>query len=141
MNRYPLWKYIVIAVALLASLVYMGSAGLSKIAPRFSLEHAVWEIRSTLNAVRYRALFEGISYRVRFSKSSYAVEKYDAEEKAWVLAGRTTIEKVAIEANNIPVFTPEGTVTGLVTITVSNERGEYRLTLAITGRIKTARIR
>jgi Tfp pilus assembly protein FimT len=131
----------VVSVALLASLVYLGSTGFLKMAPRYSLDKAVWEIRSALNAVRYRALFEGASYRVRFSGSAYAIERYEESAKAWVFAGRTPLEKVVIGSNNAPVFTPEGTVTGLATIAVSNEWGEYKLTLAITGRIKTARVR
>ena len=130
----------VIAVALLASLVYAGSTAFLKTAPRFNLEKAVWEIRSAMNAVRYRALFEGAAYRVRFSGSAYAVDRYEESSEAWVPAGRTSLEKVSIMSNNAPVFTPEGTVTGLATITVSNAWGGYRLTLAITGRIKTTRI-
>lgn len=139
-NGFTLFEAVV-AVALLASLVYMGSSSFLKMAPRYSLEKAVWEIRSALNAVRYRALFEGAAYRVRFSGSAYAIERYEEPEKAWVFAGRTPLEKVAIESNNIPVFTPEGTVTGLATIRISNAWGEYKLTLAITGRIKTTRVR
>jgi len=131
----------VISVALLAALVYLGSTSFLKMAPRYSLEKAVWEVRSALNAVRYRALFEGASYRVRFAGPAYSIERYDESAKEWVLAARTSLENVAIESNNTPVFTPEGTVTGLATIIVSNSWGSYKITLAITGRIKTARIR
>jgi Tfp pilus assembly protein FimT len=130
----------VVSIALLASIVYMGSTAILKMAPRYSLEKAVWEIRSVLNAARYRALFEGASYRVRFSKSAYSIERYDESKKAWTLAGRSPLEKVAIESNNAPVFTPEGTVSGLATIIVANAWGSYKITLAITGRIKSARI-
>jgi len=130
----------VVSIALLSALVYLGSVSFLKMAPRFSLEKAVWEVRSALNSVRYRALYEGVSYRVRFSGSSYSIERYDESAKAWALASRTVLENVSIAANNAPVFTAEGTVTGLATITISNSWGEYRLTLAITGRIKTARI-
>lgn len=130
----------VVSIALLAALVYMGSTSFLKMAPRYSLEKAVWEVRSALNAVRYRALFEGVSCRVRFAGPAYSIEKYDESAKEWVLASRTSLENVAIESNNTPVFTPEGTVTGLATIVVSNSWGSYKLTLAITGRIKSTRI-
>jgi Tfp pilus assembly protein FimT len=131
----------VVAVALLGSLIFMGSSAFREMAPRYCLEKAVWEVRSALNSARYRALFEGVSYRLRFSGRAYTIERYDIPSKEWLLAGRTTLEKVAIGSNNVPVFTPEGTVTGLATIAISNDWGEYRLTLAITGRIKTARVR
>jgi len=43
---------------------------------------------------------------------------------------------VTLKANNTPVFYPEGTVSNLATILVSNDRGGYRITLAMTGRVK-----
>jgi prepilin-type N-terminal cleavage/methylation domain-containing protein len=130
-----------ISMAILSVFVFIGSTSLSNLAPKYSLERAVWEVRSTLNALRFRALYEGRSYRVRLASAACSVEAYDETEKRWVLSARTIFDRVRIESNNIPVFTPQGTVTGLATITISNEWGGYKLTLAITGRIKTARIR
>ena len=128
------------SMALLGMLAFMGATSLLKLAPKYDLERAVWEVRSLLNVVRYRALFEGESYRVRFSSAACPVEKADESGTTWTFAGRTVFEKVALESNNSPIFTPEGTVSGLATITISNAWGGVKLTLAITGRIKTARI-
>ena len=111
----------VVSIALLSTLVYLGSVSFLKMAPRYGLEKAVWEVRSALNSVRYRALFEGASYRVRFSGSTYSTERYDEAAKTWALASRTLLESVSIAANNAPVFTAEGTVTGLATITIAND--------------------
>jgi prepilin-type N-terminal cleavage/methylation domain-containing protein len=130
-----------VAVSLLGSLVYLGSEAFRQMAPRYCLEKAVWDVRSALNSARFRALTEGASFRFRFAGQAYTLERYDAETKTWLLAGKTTLEKVSVAANNTPVFTSDGTVTGLATIAIANDWGEYRLTLAITGRIKTARTR
>jgi Tfp pilus assembly protein FimT len=131
----------VVSLAVLSMLVYICSTSLLKMAPKYALERAAWEVRSAMNAARYRALFEGETYRVRFTESAYETERYDESQKKWALAGRASLEKVRVQANNAPVFTPDGTVTGLATISISNAWGEYHLTLAITGRIKTTRIR
>jgi hypothetical protein len=131
----------VVAVSLLGSLVYLGSEAFRQMAPRYCLEKAVWDVRSALNSARFRALTEGASYRFRFDGGAYTLERYDAVSKTWILAGKTTLDKVSVAANNIPVFTPDGTVTGLATIAVANDWGEYRLTLAITGRVKTTRLK
>ncbi len=138
-NGFTLFEAVV-SMALIAMLVYIGSTSFLKMAPRFELEKAVWSVRSTLNAVRYRALYEGSTFRVRFEGPAYCIERYDDDAKAWILASQTSLESVSVGSNNSPVFTPEGTVTGLATITISNSWGSYKLTLAITGRIKTTRI-
>jgi hypothetical protein len=129
-----------VSVAILASLVYLGSTTFLNLAPKYRLEKAVWEIRSALNTVRYKALFEGVPCRVRFTASSYAVDKFDESQKAWRFVELYVVEGVKIEANNAPVFTPDGTVTGLATIYVFNDWGRYKVTLAITGRIKSVRV-
>jgi Tfp pilus assembly protein FimT len=129
-----------LAVALLAVLVYLGSVSFLPLIPKYRLEKAVWDIRSALNSARYKALFEGTSRRVRFSAVSYAVDKFDEGKNAWALAERHYCEGVTLESNNSPVFTPEGSVTGLATIYIKNAWGIYKITLAITGRIKSARV-
>jgi prepilin-type N-terminal cleavage/methylation domain-containing protein len=129
-----------LAMAILSMIVYLASTSFLSLIPKYQLEKSVWEIRSALNAARYKSLFEGVSYRVRFSDNGYTVEKYDDTAKKWNVAGRRTLEGATVEANNAPLFTPEGTVSGLATITVSNVRGKYKITLAITGRIKSTRI-
>lgn len=50
------------------------------------------------------------------------------------------LEGVNVEANNSPLFHPEGTVSNLASIYVFNSWGKYRITIAITGRIKTTPI-
>jgi Tfp pilus assembly protein FimT len=130
----------VFVIALLGALVYAGAGSFMSLAPKYRLESAVWQIRSALNAARYKAMFEGNSVRVRFSPAGVDTEKYDPDKKAWLLVGRNSPEGVRVEANNSPVFTGQGTVTGLGTITVANEWGSYKLTLAITGRVKTTRV-
>jgi prepilin-type N-terminal cleavage/methylation domain-containing protein len=129
-----------VALAILGALVYMASISILGVIPKYKLEKAVWEIRSALNSARYRAVFEEVSVRVKLSAGSYAVEKYNESEKRWTLAEKHLLDGVTVDANNSPLFTPQGTVSGLASIIISNSWGKYKITMAITGRIKTTRL-
>ncbi|MCX6560737.1 MAG: hypothetical protein NTZ26_09485 [Candidatus Aminicenantes bacterium] len=127
-------------LALAGGILCLGAGSLLSLVPKYRLESAVWEVRSTLNRARWQALHEGVSFRVRFLASGVTTERYDPESESWVLYRRRAIDGVRVSANNSPIFTALGAVTGLATITASNSWGVYKLTLAITGRVKTARI-
>jgi type II secretory pathway pseudopilin PulG len=129
-----------VAVALTGTLAFMGAGSLLSLAPKYRLEAAVWEARAALNRARYRALHEGVSYRVRVLADGLALDRNDPDSGLWIPASRSVCDGVLLSANNAPIFTPLGSVTGLATITVGNNWGTYRLTVAITGRIKTARL-
>jgi prepilin-type N-terminal cleavage/methylation domain-containing protein len=130
----------VVVLALAGGILGLGTGSLLSLVPKYRLESAVWEVRSALNRARWQALHEGVSFRVRFLSAGVTTERYDPESETWRLCRRLPIEGVRVTANNTPVFTALGSVTGLATITAVNNWGGYKLTLAITGRVKTARI-
>ena len=126
-----------IALAILAVMLAVASTSFLTLAPKYRLKSAVWEITSCLNYARYKAIFEGTKVRIRFKTSSYIIEKYDDEQKEWKKERVYFINGIAIQANNSPIFHPGGTVSDLASISISNSWGRYRITLAISGRIKT----
>ena len=130
----------VIILALVSLLILAGTGSISGLAPRYQLQRAVWEVRSRLNQARIRSVWEGVSVRVRLGSGAISLEQFDEEGKTWRALQTEFLEGVRIEANNSPIFHPAGTVTGLATILVSNSRGAYRITLAISGRIKVVKI-
>ncbi|MBN1938996.1 MAG: hypothetical protein JW843_05395 [Candidatus Aminicenantes bacterium] len=130
----------VLALAMLSALMYLASFSLFGLADKYRLETAAWNIRAALSAARAKAVFDGVSYRVRFRPDHVLLDRFIEEEGTWHAVSSTWIEGAGIEANNSPVFTPEGTVTNLATVKVTNDWGGYKLTLAITGRIKTVRL-
>ncbi|MDD8027395.1 MAG: prepilin-type N-terminal cleavage/methylation domain-containing protein [Acidobacteriota bacterium] len=130
----------VIVLAITGGILALSAGSFLSLAPKYRLESAVWETRAALNRARVQALRDGVSYRVRFPAAGITTERYDPERKAWILWRRTVPEGVLVTANNAPVFTALGSVTGLATITAANAWGSYKLTVAITGRVKTARI-
>jgi prepilin-type N-terminal cleavage/methylation domain-containing protein len=130
----------VLVLALAGMLVYGGSISFKQLIPKFRLQTGVWEIQSSLNQARFGAIWKGVPMRVRFEPSGFALESYDEGTKTWRPARSARLEGVEVRANNTPTFYPEGTVSDLASIYVSNVRGVYKITVAISGRIKTVKV-
>lgn len=130
----------VLAIALLAVMTYLASFSLMGLTDKYELERAVWEVRAALSTARVKSVLDSVDHRVRFRPDHVLLERFDEETDQWLRLSSSWIEGAVIEANNSPVFTPEGTVANLATIKVTNGWGGYKLTLAITGRIKTVRL-
>lgn len=127
---------IILSLFLIGVLIGISSLSFMDKPPRYRLKKAVWEINSRMNLARYKAIFENAKFRIQFSESGYQMEKYHTEKKTWVMEMKKTLEGVNIKATNSPIFHPFGTVSNLASITIFNEAGKYRLSLAISGRIK-----
>jgi Tfp pilus assembly protein FimT len=130
----------VLALALASLFIYAGGYSFQRLIPKFALQSGIWEITSGLSQARFRAIMSGAPVRVRFVPSGFVFERYDEASKTWRTARTASLPGVAVQANNSPVFHPQGTVSDLASITVSNARGMYRITIAITGRVKTIRV-
>jgi prepilin-type N-terminal cleavage/methylation domain-containing protein len=146
-RRFPLTKKrgfslteTIISLSILALIAVAVSTSFLNKAPKYRLQSAVREVHSRLNYARYKAIFEGIKVRVEFDAKSYTIEKYSEEQKKWKPEKKYSLQGVTLQANNSPVFHPSGTVSNLASITISNSWGTYRITLAISGRIKTMKI-
>jgi len=128
-----------VALAICSLVVMAGSTAFSGLSNRLRLERAAWGVRACLSQARVKSIWEGIPVRAHFNSTGYDLEEFDELTKSWRIGEREKLDGVLIEANNNPVFHPTGTVSNLATILVSNSRGSYRITLAISGRIKTIR--
>lgn len=127
-------------LAILGILIGLASAGISNRTPKYRLLKTVREIHSRMNHARYKAIFAGTIVRLRLKNSSYRIETWDKNLSQWVGGPERFVEGVRIEANNTPTFHPIGTVSNLCSIHVTNSWGCYRLSLAITGRIKIVQV-
>ncbi len=130
----------VMVLALAGLLIYGGAVTFRGLTPKLRLQAGVWEVRSSLNQARFKAIWRGTPYRVAFVPGGYRIESYDEETGAWRLDRSGAFEGVEVRSTNDPAFHPVGTVTNLATITIANSRGAYRITVAITGRIKTVKV-
>jgi len=127
-------------VLALCGLVAWGAVGAAgRLAAGVRLRTGIWQVTSGLNQARFQAILSGEPRRVRFAAPGLVFERYDEASGAWRASRAVPLDGVVVRANNTPTFHPQGTVSDLATISVSNGRGSYRITVAITGRIRTVR--
>jgi prepilin-type N-terminal cleavage/methylation domain-containing protein len=105
-----------------------------------ALERGVWEVQARLNYARFKSVYRGRPMKVTFRGGSCLVDHFDETADEWVREEEHPLPGVTVRANNAPIFHPTGTVSNLATITVSNARGTYRITLAISGRVRATRV-
>jgi Tfp pilus assembly protein FimT len=127
---------VLIVLAVISMTLLLGAVSFHGLEPKYRLRSAAWEVMSRLNQARFRAILNGAPVRLKFAPTRYSLEEWDEVLKSWLVKDRALLQGVTLAANNSPVFYPEGTVSNLATILISNSRGTYKITLAITGRIK-----
>ncbi|MCJ7582828.1 MAG: prepilin-type N-terminal cleavage/methylation domain-containing protein [Candidatus Aminicenantes bacterium] len=127
---------VLICLFIFSIMIGLSSTSFLSLSPKYKLQKAAWEIRSRLNFARYKAIFEGEKVRVSIDSPGYKIEQYDENQKIWVVKLENILDGVSVEANNSPLFHPGGTVSNLASIYVTNSWGQYKITIAITGRIK-----
>jgi prepilin-type N-terminal cleavage/methylation domain-containing protein len=127
---------VLVASFIVAIILGFASTSFLNLAPKYRLKSAVREINSRLNYARYKSIFEGVKVRIKFDQHSYAIEIYDEEKNQWRRERAYFLDGVTLQANNSPTFHPMGTVSNLASIYISNSWGKYKITLAISGRIK-----
>jgi prepilin-type N-terminal cleavage/methylation domain-containing protein len=127
---------VVISITILGLIIALLSHSFTNQAPKYQLKRATWEIYSRLNYARYKAIYRGTKYKVSFESNSYVLEKFDDPKGEWKTEQRSFLDGVIITANNSPIFHPRGTVSNLASIFVQNSRGQYKISIAISGRIK-----
>lgn len=130
----------VLALALAGLFACGAGYSVSRLVPRLQLQSGTWEVTAGLNQARFRAIMSGSPVRVSFVPTGFVLERFDEAAAGWRPARTERLDGVAVAANNSPVFHPQGTVSNMASITVSNARGTYRITVAITGRIRTTRL-
>jgi prepilin-type N-terminal cleavage/methylation domain-containing protein len=130
---------VLVYLSILAVLFGLASSSFLQSSDKHRLQKAVWEIHAKLNYARFKAIFDGTKFRVLFNPNGYTVEKYNQDSGEWKVDAGNILEGVFIQANNIPIFHPQGTVSNLASILISNTWGCYKISLAISGRIKIAK--
>jgi prepilin-type N-terminal cleavage/methylation domain-containing protein len=139
MKGFTLLEFLVF-LSIFAILIGLASISFLNSSDKYRLQKAVWEIHAKLNYARFKAIFSGTKSRILFSPTGYTIERFDQESGDWKFDVGNILEGVFIQANNSPQFHPQGTVSNLVSITLSNSWGTYKITLAISGRIKISKI-
>jgi Tfp pilus assembly protein FimT len=126
-------------LCLIALLVLSGSSFFFN-NQKHQLQVAVRKISSSLAVARFRSVNRQVPVRVILRNNFCELAEYDPQSSDWRVTNRDFLEGVEVTANNSPVFYPQGTVSNLATIKITNGGGCYQITIAITGRIKTTKL-
>lgn len=129
-----------IVIFLLSVMLFLLSTSIFFTTSKHYLDKAAYEVYARMNQARYKAIFEGTKVRVVFSPHTCSTEIFQSNNNEWKLLQRTHLEHAIIDANNSPVFHPLGTVSNLASIYIRNDAGVYKITLAISGRVKLVKI-
>lgn len=131
---------VMIGVFIIGLITTFASYAMLQSSPRYQLRQSTWAIQMKLNQARYLAIFKNIPHRCVFKKGALFLEKKDQASGNWVPISYQELPGVTAEANNTPTFHPQGTVSNLASILVYNSAGSFKITIAISGRIKTLKI-
>jgi len=129
-----------IVIFLLSVMLFLLSTSIFFTTSKHYLDKAAYEVYARMNQARYKAIFEGKKVRVVFSPHTCSTEIFQPNNNEWKLLKRTHLEHAVIDANNSPIFHPLGIVSNLASIYIRNDAGVYKITLAISGRIKLVKI-
>jgi prepilin-type N-terminal cleavage/methylation domain-containing protein len=121
---------VLVFLSIFAVILGLASSSFLHSSDKHKLQKAVWEIHAKLNYARFKAIFDGTKFRISFNQMGYSIEKYSLEKGSWKREEENIVEGVLIQANNSPVFHPQGTVSNLASISLSNTWGCYKITLA-----------
>jgi prepilin-type N-terminal cleavage/methylation domain-containing protein len=131
---------LIISLSLLGVLVAMMAVSYLHQSPKYRLKKVVWEIHSRLNYARYKSITKGEKYKISFEDNAYTIEKFNESQGQWKRDLWNLCEGVLIESTNSPIFHPKGTVSNLASIMISNSWGKYKISIAISGRIKITQL-
>jgi prepilin-type N-terminal cleavage/methylation domain-containing protein len=135
MNGYSLLEVLTV-ISIFSIIIGLASVSFLHTSPKYRLIRAVREIHSRMNYARYRSIYKGTKVRIILESDGYTIQTYSDTGDSWIPSPKVFLEGVVIEANNSPTFHPIGTVSNLASITISNTWGKYKISLAISGRIK-----
>lgn len=131
---------ILVIIFILSVMLFLLSSSVFTTSSRHYLDKTAYEIYARMNQARYKAIFKGTKVRVVFSSHTCSTEIFQKNSNEWALLHRMYVDHATVEANNSPIFHPMGTVSNLASIYVRNKGGAYKITLAISGRIKLVKM-
>ncbi len=131
---------LLIIILILGLFFWLSSVSFFHISPAYKLQKSVWEIYSILNYARYKSIFRYERVRISFNENSYSIERFEEKNGIWTIEKKKSFEGVLLQSNNNPVFYPRGTVSNMCSINISNSAGKFKISLAISGRIKVVKL-
>ena len=124
---------LMVALAMLGILLPMAAVSLGSLAPKFDLDNAARKTVMVLNQARVQAITRGHTVVVTFGADTFLLT--DITNHETVAEGEFPSD-ITISAEDDATFTPLGTVTVPVTVTVSNSENSRDVSVGLTGEVQ-----
>lgn len=129
-----------VALGIVSILLAIALPSYLSMMPRVRLQGAARQLVADLMLARMKAVRENNRHRVVFLSNQRYQILADGEDGQRVSVLTRDLSSgyrdVELAANNDPVFSPGGRASTLATIRLTNEAGERRLSVNITGRVR-----
>jgi prepilin-type N-terminal cleavage/methylation domain-containing protein len=124
--------------SVLGILLAAAAVGLGTLAPQFDLDNAARKVAMALNQGRVQAITRGHTMVVAFDTNdegavAFTITDNVADE---IVATDIFPPHIAVSADSHAIFTPLGTVTAPVTVTVSNSHGSRIVSVGLIGEVQ-----
>ena len=111
---------VIMAMAILASLLAIGVPRLSRLRAPWVMSSTTRQVAATLYAARMRAIARNAQYRVNFNANTYKLQRNQGG--VWIDDGNTLRLPTGVTMGTVspsnPVFDPRGMLTPQTTVTV-----------------------
>ena len=124
---------LMVALAMLGILLPMAAVSLGSLAPKFDLDNAARKTVMVLNQARVQAITRGHTVVVTFGTDTFLIT--DTTNHETVAEGEFP-SYITVSAEDDATFTPLGTVTIPVTVTVSNSEDSRDVSVGLTGEVQ-----
>jgi general secretion pathway protein H len=125
---------IVVAMGIFGILAAMTSIGLGALAPKFNLDNSARQVAMALSQARIQAITRGHAIDIAFDADSFAItDPADGDE---LLEEGELPSGITVDASDAVTFTPLGTTTAPLTVTVSNSDGSRAVSVGLTGEVQ-----
>ena len=122
---------LMVALAMLGILLPMAAVSLGSLAPKFDLDNAARKTVMVLNQARVQAITRGHTVVVTFGTDTFLITD---NTKHFPMGDLDTY--ITVSAEDDATFTPLGTVTIPVTVTVSNSEDSRDVSVGLTGEVQ-----
>ena len=127
-----------VAISVLGILMAAAAVGLGTLAPQFDLDNATRKVAMALNQGRVQAITRGHAMVVAFAADDEGAIAFTITDNVddETVATDTFPPHITVSADSDTTFTPLGTVTAPVTVTVSNSDGSREVRVGLIGEVQ-----
>jgi len=126
------------SLCIISVLLFHGIAGFSSFMRRAEIQNQLRAVSFSLSKARYDAIRQNRVMKISIKENIIYTQL--KKHNRWELYSDLQLKNVSASTNRSPVFHPDGMVSPLCSIYISNKYYSYKISISIAGRFKITRI-